>query len=113
MREGQDLNARDPDLNEKFRELRVRYLSGELTEEAWKTALQRVEKDVRFARAVREVRDVYVGAVRDLIRGVTTPHHNKAEIRRQVQELVDYCNNAYVEVSKRFGRKTPHIEIKT
>lgn len=111
MREGQDMNAREPDLNEKFRELRVRHMAGHLTEEEWKTALQRAEKDANFARAIREVRDVYVGAVRDLIRAVTTPGHDKAEICRQVQELVDYCNNAYAEVSKRFGRKTPRITI--
>jgi hypothetical protein len=111
MREGQDLNAREPDLTEKFRELRVRFMTGDLDEADWKTALQRAEKDVNFARAVREVRDVYVGAVRDLIRAVTTPDHNKVEIVRQVQELVDYCNNAYAEVSKRFGRKTPRIVV--
>jgi predicted HAD superfamily Cof-like phosphohydrolase len=111
MREGQDLNAREPDLNEKFRELRVRFMAGHLAEEDWKTALQRAEKDANFTRAVREVRDVYVGAVRDLIRGVTEAGANKADICRQVQELVDYCNNAYADVSKRFGRKTPRINI--
>jgi len=111
MREGQDLNAREPDLNEKFRELRVRFMAGQIDEADWKTALQRAEKDANFTRAVREVRDVYVGAVRDLIRAVTTPDHNKVEICRQVQELVEYCNTAYAEVSKRFGRKTPRINI--
>jgi hypothetical protein len=78
----------------------------------WKTALQRAEKDANFIRAVRQVRDVYVGAVRDLIRQVTTPDHDKKEIRRQVQELIDYCNKSYDEVSSRFGRKTPQIVIK-
>jgi hypothetical protein len=112
MREGQDQNAREPDMAEKFRELRVRFMAGELDETTWKAALQRAEKDVNFTRAVREVRDVYVGAVRDLIRGVTTEGHNKAEIRRQVEELVAYCNKAYADVSKRFGRKTPTIVIR-
>jgi len=112
MREGQDQNARETDLNEKFRELRVKFMSGEIDEEAWKTALQRAEKDVNFMRAVREVRDLYVGAVRDLIRQVLTPDHNKAEIRRQVQELITYCNEAWVAVGKRFGRKTPRLEIR-
>lgn len=112
MREGQDMNARDPDLNEKFRELRVRFMACDMSEEDWKTALQRAEKDANFNRALREVRDVYVGAVRDLIRGVTTPDHNKAEIRRQVQGLIDYCNNSYDEIGKRFGRKTPRYIVR-
>jgi hypothetical protein len=111
MREGQDMNAREPDLNEKFRELRVRFMTNDLTEDEWKTALQRAEKDANFMRAVRQVRDVYVGAVRDIIRQVLNPDHNKAEIRRQVQELIDYCNNSYQEVSKRFGRKTILIDL--
>jgi len=112
MREGQDLNAREPDLNEKFRELRVRFMTNDITEEAWKTALQRAEKDANFIRAVRQVRDVYVGAVRDIIRQVLNADHNKVEIRRQVQELIDYCNNSYEEVSKRFGRKTTPIVLR-
>lgn len=112
MREGQDVNARETDLTEKFRELRVRFMTNELTEEEWKTALQRAEKDSNFTRAVRQVRDVYVGAVRDIIRQVLDPGHNKADIRRQVQELIDYCNGSYEEVSKRFGRKTPVISIR-
>lgn len=111
MREGQDMNAREPDLNEKFRELRVRFMTNDITEDEWKTALQRAEKDANFMRAVRQVRDVYVGAVRDIIRQVLNPDHNKAEIRRQVQELIDYCNNSYQEVSKRFGRKTILIDL--
>ena len=112
MREGQDLNQREPNTAEKFRELRVRFMAGEINEDAWKTALQRAEKDANFVRAVRQVRDVYVGAVRDLIRHVTTPDHDKKEIRRQVQELIDYCNKSYDEVSARFGRKTPCIVIR-
>jgi hypothetical protein len=112
MREGQDLNAREPDLNEKFRELRVRFMVGEMKEDGWKTALQRAEKDMNFVRAVREVRDLYVGAVRDLIRQILTPGHDKVEIRRQVQELINYCNDAWIQVGKRFGRKTPRLEVR-
>jgi hypothetical protein len=112
MREGQDLNRQEAAMEERFRILRVRHMIGDLTEEAWKTSLQRAEKDVNFTRSVRQVRDVYVGAVRDLVRQVLTDGHDKKEIRRQVQELMDYCNQSYDGVSKRFGRITPHITVK-
>jgi len=112
MREGQDENNREPDLTEKFRELRVKFMTDQINEEQWKSALQRIEKDIHFQRAVRQVRDVYVGAVRDIIRGVLEAGHNKTTIRNQVQELIDYCNTSYEEIHKRFGRKTPRIEIK-
>lgn len=112
MREEQAINAREPDMNETFRELRVRFMTNNITEDKWKSELQRAEKHVNFIRAVRQVRDVYVGAVRDIIRQVLNADHNKVEIRRQVQELIDYCNNSYEEVSKRFGRKTIPIELR-
>jgi hypothetical protein len=112
MREGQDYNREEINNEERFRILRVKHMTGDLTEEAWKTALQRAEKDANFQRSVRQVRDVYVGAVRDLIRQVLTPGHDKKAIRKQVEELIDYCNKSYEEVSKRFGRITPRYTIK-
>ena len=99
-------------MEERFRILRVRHMIGDLTEEAWKASLQRAEKDVNFTRSVRQVRDVYLGAVRDLVRQVLTDGHDKKEIRRQVQELMDYCNQSYEGVSKRYGRITPRITVK-
>ncbi len=112
MREAQDENGREPDMNEKFRQLRVRYMVNHINEEEWKFQLQRIEKDVNFQRAQRQVREVFVGAVRDLVRQVLEPSHNKAELRKQVAELIEYCNKSYMDISKRFGRKTPVIEIK-
>jgi hypothetical protein len=112
MREGQDLNREETNMEERFRILRVKHMTGDLTEETWKTSLQRAEKDANFTRGVRQVRDVYVGAVRDLVRQILTPDHDKKAIRRQVEELIEYCNRSYEEVSKRFGRVTPRITIK-
>lgn len=116
MREAQnpwhERNTREPDLDEHYRVLRVRFMNNELSEEEWKTNLQRIEKDAHFIRARNQVRDLFVQASRDLIRQVTTPAANFAEIRRQVEELIKYCNESYEAVSKRFGRKTPTIVVK-
>jgi hypothetical protein len=112
MREGQDQNRQEENMEERFRVLRVRHLIGDLDAETWKSSLQRAEKDANFARSIRQVRDVYVGAVRDLVRQVLTEGHDKKEIRRQVDQLIDYCNTSYTELSTRFGRKTPRIAIK-
>jgi hypothetical protein len=111
MREEQDRIAREPNVDEIFRQLRVRFMIGEMDEDEWKIALQRGEKDANFQRAVRQVREVFVNAARDLIRLVTTPSNDKKDIRNQVQELIDYCNKSYEEISKRFGRKTPVYKI--
>lgn len=84
---------------------------GELSEEDWKIALQRAEKDANFQMAKNEVKEVFVNASRDLIRQVLEPTANKADIRKQVEELIEYCNTSYKSVSERFNRKVPLLQI--
>jgi hypothetical protein len=112
MREFTELNQQVPDYEEKFRVLRVRYLVGEFTDDnEWKGVLQRQEKDANFQRAIRQVREVYVNGVRDLVRGVLNAGHKKDEIKKQVKQLVDYCNECLAHISKRFGRNCPTMKI--
>ena len=113
MREAQDpyRNRNEPDSAETFRQIRVRYMVGEISEDDWKTSLQRVEKDAHFQLAKNQVKDVFINASRDLIRQVLEPNNNRADIRRQVEELVKYCNDSYKAISDRFNRKTPTIKV--
>ena len=93
------------DHEEKFRVLRVRYMADDLSEDDWKIALQRVEKDSYFQNADRQVKDVFVNASRDLVRQILDVDHDIGKIRKQVEELVAYCNASADAVSKRFHRK--------
>ena len=113
MREMQDIQGhrQDPNPDEIFRRMRVRYMLGELSEEDWKIALQRSEKDAHFQLAKHQVKEVFIHATRDLIRVVLEPTHNKALIRKQVEELVEYCNNSYKTITARFNRKIPLIKV--
>jgi hypothetical protein len=114
IREIEDPYGRNTEINadEEFRKLRVKYMSNQLSEDDWKIALQRLEKDVNFQRAKQQVRELFLGAARDTMRQLLTPGHNKPDIKRQLEELITYCNNSYSEITKRFGRKTPTIEVK-
>ena len=121
MREMQDVRDHDPDMEEKFRQLRVQYMCGEINEDDWKTRLQRLEKDVNFNRSIRQVRETFTGVAQDLIRQVLTTSGTAnpsiaaeriAEIRAQVEKLVIYCNECYENITKRFGRKTPIISFR-
>jgi len=103
--------AQDNNDAETLRQLRVKYMANEVNEEEWKTILQRSEKDRRFNIAVRYVKDVFCGGSRDLIRRVLEPTHDKEDIRNQVQNLIDYCNESYKNISKQFGRKIKPIHI--
>jgi hypothetical protein len=116
MREANDpwqhRNTREPDTTELYRALRVQFMNKEISEEEWKTDLQRIEKDANFIRARNQVRDLFVQATRDLISQVTQPGADFAEIRKQVEELIKYVNESYEKVSKRFGRKTPTVVVR-
>ena len=98
---------------EQFRRLRVRYLAGELSEEDWSTALQRIEKDELHAEAVQQVRDLYANAARDLIRGVVQDGADRTAIAEQVKQLVVYVNESFANIAKRFGRKQHVLEIRS
>ena len=110
--EAADAYNREPNADEAYRKLRVQFMVGEITEEVWKVSLQKIEKDVNFSQAKRQVGELFAGASHDLIRGILEPEANKKEIRRQVDELIQYCNDSYGALTKRFGRKTPTIQVR-
>ena len=107
MRELQDAHGfrLQAAMDEKYRQIRVRYMANELTEAAWKRTLQRYEKDANFQLADRHVRDVFVTASRDLIRHVLEPGADRSLVKEQLDALFTYCNAASDAVSKRFMRR--------
>lgn len=105
------LRRQQDDTEETFRRLRVRYMTDEITEEEWKVALQRTEKDTLFQRAKNEVRDVYANAARDILRGLLSKGADKEAIRKQIETLVDYVNESNATLMKRFGRKLPLLKV--
>lgn len=109
--EGYGGNAQ-PDYTELFRILRVRYMAGELLEADWKVALQRLEKDTHFQQANNQIKEVFIQASRDLIRQILEPEQDRAQIRKQVEELVEYCNNSAANVTKRFNRKARTYNVR-
>ena len=112
MREIQDYRRRDHENNDEvFRIMRVRYMTGELTEAEWQIALQRAEKDANFSLARNQVQEMFVATVRDVIRQILEPGANRISICWQVQELIDFCNKSFVAIEKRFGRKLAKITI--
>lgn len=105
MRHHQDYRNMQQDNEEKFRQLRVRFMAGEIQEEDWKIALQRLEKNLHFQRANNQIKDVFVSASRDLIRQILEPDQNRETVKQQVKELLEYCNTSAEQLSKRFHRQ--------
>ena len=111
-REAEDMaRVETADTEEKLRVFRVKYMIGELNETDWKAALQRSEKDMRFRVAKAQVLQVFAAGVLEIIRQVLTSDHDKEAIRKQIDDLVKYCNGCYESTQKQFGRKIKPIDI--
>jgi hypothetical protein len=111
MHEEEDNDRREESVEEIFRVLRVKYLCDVYTTESWPVALQRAEKNAAVRQTKADLRAVYIAGARDLIRQVLTPGADTAAIRKQVEELVAYCNTCRADASKRFNRIMPPLRI--
>jgi hypothetical protein len=97
--------------DEKMRVMRVKFMLGELKEEDWRYALQRSEKNVRFAVAKAQVAQVFAGGAREIISQILTDGCDKKKVKQQVQDLVKYCNACYGDIETQFNRKIHPINV--
>jgi predicted transcriptional regulator len=111
MREEEDRQREAGDTEELFRELRVKYLTNDLTTDTWSVALQRAEKDATVHRAKSDLRQIFITGIQDIMRALLTAGFNIDEIHGQVQSLVTYCNECRGKFTERFARKMPAISI--
>jgi hypothetical protein len=97
--------------DEKMRVMRVKFMLGQLKEEDWRYALQRNEKNVRFAVAKAQVAQVFAGGAREIISQILTDGCDKKKVVVQVQDLVKYCNACYGDIEGQFNRKIQPINV--
>jgi len=111
-REMDDLNRNDDTNTENMlRIFRVRYMTGDLTEEEWKASLQRSEKDMRVRTAKTHISQLFSGGVQEIMQQILQEGHNKTTIKNQIDELVKYCNKCFEDISKQFNRKFKPIDV--
>jgi len=96
---------------EYLREMRVKFMLGELKEEEWRHNLQRNEKNTRFTVAKAQVAQVFAGGAREIISQILREGCDKKAIMRQVQDLVKYCNACYGDIENQFHRKIRPINV--
>jgi hypothetical protein len=97
--------------DEKMRVMRVKFMLGQLKEEEWQYALQRQEKNVRFAVAKAQVAQVFAGGAREIISQILTDGCDKKKVKQQVEDLVKYCNACYGDIEGQFNRKIHPINV--
>lgn len=84
--------------------LRVRYSLSELSEDEFKSKLQRVEKDTEKKRAFGEVLQMLDHTLTDELRSlVLSQEPNVNEFKEKVGKLVDYGNDAFLGICNRYS----------
>jgi hypothetical protein len=106
--QGQLRNMED---DHKKHNLRVQRLVGEITDDGWKVALQRMEKAHLKARRVIEVLELYCQAGTDLLRQSLLETSVKDDVCQQLVELRTYCSEQMEKIRKRFNNEVPMLEM--
>lgn len=72
------------------RKYRVKRLAGEMDDKDWQIQLQREEKAFNKNRARLMLIDMFVGAAKDILRGIMVTPENETEILEQVAKLREF-----------------------
>lgn len=102
------------------RDLGVKYLMKEITEEEWKAALAKDERDRLKSREIRDILDAFNGAAIDILRRIeTSPDkpYERAEglavilqIREELEALRKYIVEELFKASKAFNCSVPYVD---
>lgn len=98
------------EIEDKKHNLRVQRLVGEVNDNAWKVALQRIEKAQQKNRRVVQILELYAQAGVDLLRSSLLETTDKEEVCTQLTELRTYCTQQLEKVRKRFNNEVPNLE---
>lgn len=95
--------------------LRIKYLSGEITEKQWVTKLKMETKKREKNQQIFEIAYMYVNTIRNLGQNVVANvgTYNVNELTTfitQIDELQKYVNNQFHLIRKTFKNKTPIID---
>lgn len=94
---------------ENNRDLRIKYLNGEITEDQFKRTLQKREKDVEKKREILQVLNTHVVAGSDIFRKLLRENNEQKAID-EMEELTKFTNESMEKISKLFVCVVPVIE---
>lgn len=103
-----DLVYRHAYVYEDNRYLRMKYLLNELSEDNLKRELQRRDKSNCKTRDIRDIYQMYIDTVGDLLRQYTIDRSKELDIIAEVRELLLYMNNVLETIRKRYVCKLPY-----
>lgn len=99
----QQIEPQPPALDVR-RILRVRYLTKEITEEEWKIALQKHEKQLHVTQSRVHLVEMFLAAFRDIMNSITTA--KPEDIITQMNDLLLFTMTQYEAMNKRHHSTT-------
>ena len=93
---------------EDNRHLRMRYLLKDISEEKLKRELQRRDKSNAKLHDIRDILQMYIDTVGDLLRQYVLNNEEENNILTEIHELTVYTNDVLERIRKRYVCRTPH-----
>ena len=88
--------------------LRMKYLLNEISEENVKRELQRRDKHNAKTRDIRDIYNMYIDTVGDLLRQYVLDKSKENDILIEVKELTLYTNQVLDKIRRRYRCRVPH-----
>lgn len=93
--------------------LRVKRMLNEITDDVWKTTLQRSEKEQLKTQARRQLLDMYATAGMEIIGQVLNEDYDVKSICKQLSALYQFTEKSNTKIAKAYGCKPLKIVIRT
>jgi hypothetical protein len=91
------------------RQLRVKRLVNEITDDVWKDRLQRGEKATQKEFAVVQVMDLFLQATLDILRNTLLDDADVPALMEQLEALRKFCNEEMDKIGRRFNNTTVYF----
>jgi hypothetical protein len=88
--------------------LRMKYLLNEISEENFKRELQRRDKHNAKTRDIRDIYNMYIDTVGDLLRQYVLDRSKEFDIINEVNELTLYTNQVLENIRHRYRCRVPY-----
>ena len=92
---------------ENNRDLRIKYLNKEVTEDQFKKTLQKREKDIEKKREILQVLNTCVVVGSEILRRLLYENAYVTETYREISELREFTNESMGKISKLYNCVTP------
>ncbi len=92
------------------RQLRVKRLVNEITDDVWKDRLQRGEKATQKEFAIVQVLELFQQAGLDLVRNTLPEDADLGPLLEQLEALRKFCNSEMDKIQKRFNNDVVYFE---